>query len=64
MHPNPAFRGDPAETNLAFARTRGFGTLCLNGPEGPMLSHVPFVLNADGTEAEMHLVRSNPSPAP
>jgi transcriptional regulator len=60
MHPNPAFRGDPAETNLAFARTRGFGTLCLNGPEGPMLSHVPFVLNADGTEAEMHLVRSNP----
>jgi transcriptional regulator len=60
MHPNPAFQGDPAEINLAFARTRGFGTLCLNGPEGPMLSHVPFVLNADGTEAEMHLVRSNP----
>lgn len=60
MHPNPAFRGDPAATNLAFARRRGFGTLCLNGPAGPMLSHVPFVLNVDGTEAEMHLVRSNP----
>lgn len=60
MHPNPAFRGDPRGVNLAFARHRGFGTLCLNGPQGPMLSHVPFVLNDDGTEAELHLVRSNP----
>jgi transcriptional regulator len=60
MHPNPAFRGDPAPVNLAFARHRGFGTLYLNGPEGPMISHVPFVLNQAGTEAEMHLVRSNP----
>ncbi len=25
-----------------------------------MIAHVPFVLNADGTEADMHLVRSNP----
>jgi transcriptional regulator len=25
-----------------------------------MISHVPFVLNANGTEAELHLVRSNP----
>jgi transcriptional regulator len=32
MHPNPAFRSDPTEVNLAFARKRGFGTLCLNGP--------------------------------
>lgn len=60
MHPNPAFRGDPRGVNLAFARHRGFGTLCLNGPQGPMLSHVPFVLNDDGTAAELHLVRSNP----
>ncbi len=60
MHPNPAFRSDPTDVNLAFARARGFGTLCLNGADGPMISHVPFVLNAAGTEAEMHLVRSNP----
>jgi transcriptional regulator len=60
MHPNPAFRTEAAAQNLAFARARGFGTLCLNGPEAPMLSHVPFVLNDDGTEAELHLVRSNP----
>jgi transcriptional regulator len=60
MHPNPAFRTEAAAQNLAFARARGFGTLCLNGPKAPMLSHVPFVLNDDGTEAELHLVRSNP----
>lgn len=60
MHPNPAFRGDPEAAHLAFARTRGFGTLCLNGPEGPLLSHVPFALSEDGLEAEVHLVRSNP----
>jgi transcriptional regulator len=59
MHPNPAFRGNPTETNLAFARQRGFGTLCLNGPDAPLISHVPFVLNQDATEAELHLVRSN-----
>ena len=60
MHPNPAFRSDPAPVNLAFARDRGFGTLCLNGPDGPLVSHVPFAVNTDGSEAEMHLVRSNP----
>jgi transcriptional regulator len=60
MHPNPAFRGNPAEANVAFARQRGFGTLCLNGHDGPLISHVPFVLNANATEAELHLVRSNP----
>ena len=46
--------------NLAFARQRGFGQLCVNGPEGPLISHVPFVLNADGTQADVHLTRSNP----
>lgn len=60
MHANPAFRTESAAVNLAFARQRGFGTLALNGAEGPMLSHVPFVLSADGTIAELHLVRSNP----
>ncbi|MDG4647102.1 FMN-binding negative transcriptional regulator [Roseibacterium sp. SDUM158017] len=60
MHPNPAFRATPAATSLDFARARGFGTLCVNAEGGPLLAHVPFLLNADGTEAEMHLVRSNP----
>jgi transcriptional regulator len=60
MHTNPAFRAADRATNLAFARKRGFGVLCVNGPAGPLMSHIPFVLNADGTQADMHLTRSNP----
>ncbi|MGL4319544.1 MAG: FMN-binding negative transcriptional regulator [Paracoccaceae bacterium] len=60
MHTNPAFRAADRATNLAFARQRGFGVLCVNGPEGPFVSHIPFVLNADGTQADVHLTRSNP----
>lgn len=60
MHPNPAFRGEPRERHLAFARSRAFGTLAVNGDQGPLLSHVPFLLNEDGSEAHLHLVRSNP----
>ena len=60
MHPNPAFRGEPRERHLAFARSRAFGILAVNGEQGSLLSHVPFLLNGDGTEAHLHLVRSNP----
>jgi transcriptional regulator len=60
MHPNPAFRQTAHDENIAFARARGFGTLCLNGEGGPLISHVPFVLDAAGARAELHLVRSNP----
>ncbi|SLN28153.1 Protease synthase and sporulation protein PAI 2 [Pseudoruegeria aquimaris] len=60
MHPNPAFRTADAARNLAFARDRGFGTLCLNGSAGPLISHIPFVLSDSGHEARLHLLRSNP----
>jgi len=60
MHPNPIFHDAATALNLAFARARGFGILALNGTETPMLSHVPFLLNAAGDLAELHLVRSNP----
>ena len=60
MHPNPAFHDADAAQNLAFARERGFGTLAVTGPDGPLLSHVPFLLSGDGTFVELHLVRSNP----
>ena len=60
MHPNPAFRGTPREKNIAFARERGFGTLAVNSGDGPLLSHVPFLLDEDGETADLHLVRSNP----
>jgi transcriptional regulator len=60
MHPNPAFRRTPHEENLAFARARGFGVLTINGPDGPLAAHIPFLLNPDASQAELHLARSNP----
>ena len=60
MHPNPAFRQEPRDRNLAFARARGFGILSMNGPDGPLAAHIPFLLNEDASFAEMHLARSNP----
>ena len=59
MHPNPAFRKSTAERNLAFARDRGFGALAVNGAEGPILAHIPFLLSPDGSYADLHLARSN-----
>jgi transcriptional regulator len=60
MHPNPAFRRTVRDRNLAFARDRGFGVLAINAPDGPLISHIPFLLDDTGTEVELHLVRSNP----
>jgi len=60
MHPNPAFRATPEADSIAFARERAFGTLALNAQGGPLLSHVPFLLNEDATSADLHLMRSNP----
>ena len=59
MHPNPAFRKTAIGRNLEFARTRGFGSLCVNGVDGPLQAHVPFLLSPDGTSAGLHLARSN-----
>lgn len=60
MHPNPVFHDVDTDRNLAFARDRGFGVLAAQGAGAPLLSHVPFLLSADGALAELHLVRSNP----
>lgn len=60
MHPNPAYRGAEATQNLAFARDRGFGVLTIAGPDGPLASHIPFVIAPDGASVAAHIVRSNP----
>jgi transcriptional regulator len=60
MHTNPAFRSATTADNLAFAKARGFGILMLNGEDGPLASHIPFVLAEDGRHADLHLTRSNP----
>ena len=60
MHPNPAFRQVPADDSLSFARTRGFGTLSVNGEAGPLMAHVPFLISeTEGLCALIHLARSN-----
>jgi transcriptional regulator len=60
MHPNPVFHTHDAASNIAFARERAFGVLAVNGPDGPLVSHVPFLLAQDGKTLWLHLVRSNP----
>lgn len=60
MHPNPVFRKTPDETNLGFARERGFGVLSVNGDDAPLIAQIPFALSDDGKSADLHLLRSNP----
>ena len=60
MHPNPAFRSELGQENIAFARARAFGLLTINGADGPLAAHVPFVLSEDAGHADLHLMRSNP----
>ena len=55
MHPNPVFRKADPEQNIEFARKRGFGTLAINGENGPLISHVPFILSNDGSFVEAQL---------
>jgi transcriptional regulator len=58
MHSNPAFHDHSDAENLAFAAQRGFGTLMVNGADGPLASHVPFLI--EGAQITLHLTRSNP----
>ena len=60
MHPNPIFRKTDASRNFDFARDRSFGALSINGDDGPLMSHVPFLLAEDNQSLDLHLVRSNP----
>lgn len=60
MHPNPAFRGVEAARSLAFAREEAFGVLTTAGADGPLVSHLPFVLNEAGDSFGAHIVKSNP----
>lgn len=57
MHPNPIFHSDDRAAGLAFARERGFGIMVVQTPDGPLASHLPFVL--DDEVADAHVPRSN-----
>ena len=60
MHPNPSFRKESDDQNIAFVRERAFGTLAVNASNGPLFSHIPLLLSEDAGVVELHLVRSNP----
>lgn len=60
MHPNKFFRKTTLEQMLAFAKTRSFGTLSVNSDLGPLVSHIPFLVDEKGTYLEAHLVKTNP----
>ena len=62
MHPSPAFRRASREANLTFAGERSFGVLVVDGDavDGPLLSHIPFLLAEDGSVVHAHLMGSNP----
>jgi transcriptional regulator len=61
MYTPPPFKSDRA-ASLAFARTRGFGTICAWDGNKPVASSLPFCLNFadDGTPiAAFHVARGN-----
>ncbi|NNE51794.1 MAG: FMN-binding negative transcriptional regulator [Sulfitobacter sp.] len=60
MHPNPIYHDAARAQNLDFTRERAFGVLAISTDGAPLLSHVPFLLDAHGTLLDLHLVRSNP----
>ena len=57
----PAFAMETEEA-LAFAGTRGFGTLIAADEDGPRGSHVPFVVERRGEDVvvQLHLTARNP----
>lgn len=62
MYTPPPFKPDRA-ASLAFAQTRGFGTVCAWDGSRPIASSLPFYLDyaADGTPlAAFHVARHNP----
>lgn len=59
MHPNPIYHTETEQANIAFARDRAFGILAVNGENGPVMAHVPFLIDEDAEWLRLHLVRSN-----
>ncbi|MDA8740900.1 FMN-binding negative transcriptional regulator, partial [Rhodobacteraceae bacterium] len=60
MHPNPVFRKTDTRRSLDFARQTGFGHLMVVSDDMPLVSHIPFLIDEEQGEVELHLVRSNP----
>ncbi|GLW71891.1 transcriptional regulator [Kitasatospora phosalacinea] len=53
-------RGAEQEWRRWLAAGRDFGTLAANGPDGPVLTPAPFLLDAEAGEVLLHLAAANP----
>jgi len=58
MHPNGAFRWSDEAAMRAFVAARGFATLCVAGPDAPLVAHAPLIATAEG-RLRFHLARGN-----
>jgi len=54
------FRKTDTQRSLDFARQTGFGNLMAVLDDRPLVSHIPFLIDEEQGEVELHLVRSNP----
>ena len=58
MHPNAAFRWEDEAAMRTFVAARGFATLCVATPEGPIVAHAPLIVTAEGC-LRFHVARGN-----
>lgn len=58
MHPNAAFRWEDRDAMRAFAVEVGLGMLFLTTPDGPHVTHLPFVFLGDD-RIGFHMARNN-----
>jgi transcriptional regulator len=59
MHPNRLFAWTDRDEMFAFIAETSFAHLFVQGPEGPLVVHVPVVVTADGN-LRFHMSRANP----
>jgi transcriptional regulator len=63
MYQPPHFREDRLDVQHALIRAQSLGLLITAGPGGLQANHVPFLIDADGSEhgtLRAHLARANP----
>jgi transcriptional regulator len=64
MYAPAQHRVDDPEEAWAFVKAHPFAVLCVNGPDGPVIAHVPLVArqNVETKAAELigHIARANP----
>lgn len=63
MYQPPFFREEDRERLYALIESGGFGLLVSNGPAGPLVTHIPFLIDRFRGQAgvlQSHMARANP----